>query len=148
MPESTAINHSPPSKTVWELIRNDNRTSTFADILGQFSNIVGGLNAPKAQFTVFVPTNEAFEHETFAWDLPPFYWMYLVGYHMGPGAFTRDVLARMNTAPSFVFADIYEKYRQRISVQSLSERSSLNYRARYATADIVSGSVYPQCLEI
>ncbi|KAK1138741.1 hypothetical protein N8T08_002050 [Aspergillus melleus] len=135
IPETTAIDHSPPSMTVWELIRNDNRTSTFANVLGEFTHIVAGLNAPKAQFTVFVPTNEAFEHETFEWNLPSFYWMYLVGYHMGPGAFSRDVLSRMKTAPSFVFADIYQKYRQRISLQNLSDRFSFNYRARYATAD-------------
>ncbi|PLB48455.1 Fasciclin domain family protein [Aspergillus steynii IBT 23096] len=133
VPETTAIDNSP--MTVWELIRNDNRTSTFANILGQFTGIAGGLNAPKAQFTVYVPTNEAFEQEKFAEDLPIFYWMYLVGYHMGPGAFTREMLSRMNTAPSFVFADIYQKYRQRISLHGLSNRLSFNYRAHYATAD-------------
>lgn len=138
IPDTTPIDNNPPSKTIWELIRNDNRTSKFANILGEFTNIVSVLDAPKPQFTVFVPTNEAFEHEDFAWDLPSFYWLYLVGYHMGPGAFSRDVLSRMNTAPSFIFADIYQQYPQRISVQRLSERFALNYRARYATSDIVS----------
>ncbi|KAJ5521629.1 Fasciclin domain family protein [Penicillium freii] len=142
IPDTTPIDNNPPSKTIWELIRNDNRTSKFANIVGEFTNIVSVLDAPKPQFTVFVPTNEAFEHEDFAWDLPSFYWLYLVGYHMGPGAFSRDVLSRMNTAPSFIFADIYQQYPQRISVQRLSERFALNYRARYATSDIAGVNGY------
>lgn len=146
--EDEAITADSSSMTVWELIRNDTRVSTFANILGEFKDIVGGLNAPKAKFTVYVPTNEAFEKETFAWDLPSFYWLYVVGYHMGPGAFSMEDLSKINTAPSFIFADIFQNYRQRISTQSDGGRFSFNHKAKYVTPDIVSPHAYCPFIQV
>lgn len=132
---------SPSDATVWELVKNDSRVSKFVGVVEEFQNIVSGLNAEKASFTFFVPTNEAFEREDFAWDLPSFYWLYLVGYHMGPGGFSRkDFSSHTTTIPSFVFADVFDTYRQRISTQRLKggRGYSLNHGARPAAPEMVS----------
>ncbi|KAL1953847.1 hypothetical protein VTO42DRAFT_2107 [Malbranchea cinnamomea] len=136
-----------PNVTVWELVRDDRRVSKFVDIVSQFGAIVGGLKAPQASFTLFVPTNEAFDKDDFAWDLPSFYWLYLVGYHMVRGAFSqRDLASHVTTVPSFVWADIFETYRQRISTQRLDRGRglSLNHRARPVSPDraAVNGYVH------
>ncbi|EZF21924.1 hypothetical protein H112_05095 [Trichophyton rubrum D6] len=135
-----------PHGTVWETIRNDTRVSKFVKVLGEFKSIVAGLDAPKAKFTVYVPTDEAFEKETFAWDLPSFYWLYLIGYHMGAGALSQKDFSHMTTAPSFVFADVFETYRQRISIQRIDEGDSfmLNHVARPAAPEMpaVNGYVH------
>ena len=127
-----------PLLTVWDVIKNDNNVSTFAKILGEFDDIVGGLRAPRAKFTVYAPTNEAFEKETFAQDLPWFYWKFLIGYHMGAGAFPKETLLSMATVPSFVNADIFFKYRQRISTQLESGELLFNRKANCVGPNIVS----------
>lgn len=137
---NSASSTPEPHGTVWETIRNDTRVSKFVKVLGEFKNIVAGLDAPKAKFTVYVPTDEAFEKETFAWDLPSFYWLYLIGYHMGAGALPQKDFSHMTTAPSFVFADVFETYRQRISIQRVDggDGFMLNHVARPAAPEMVS----------
>ncbi|KAH8695155.1 FAS1 domain-containing protein [Talaromyces proteolyticus] len=109
----------PQSRTVWGLLQDDSRISTFAHWVGQFDDIVGGLDTPQARFTLFAPTNEAFAQESFEHGLPWFYWKFLVGYHMGPGNSSAAALRTQNTVQSFVNADIFFKYKQRISVQTV-----------------------------
>lgn len=124
--------NAPPINTAWDLINNDSNISTFAKILGEFNDLVEALKIPRAKFTIYAPTNEAFEKEGLAQDLPWFYWKFLVGHHMGPGAYSEDTLLSMNTVPSFVNADIFSKYRQRISTQSEPGAFSFNRKAKYA----------------
>ncbi|KAM5466564.1 hypothetical protein MauCBS54593_005821 [Microsporum audouinii] len=138
---SASPTHQPQS-TIWELIKNDSRVSKFAKVVGEFKNIVAGLDAAKASFTVFVPTNEAFEREDFAWDLPSFYWLYLIGYHMGSGALSQRDFLHTTTVPSFVFADVFETYRQRISTQRLDEGFTLNHLARPAAPELAAVNGY------
>jgi Fasciclin domain len=126
------------SGTIWDLISNDSNVSTFAKLVGEFDDLVGGLKTPQAKLTVYAPTNEAFQKEEFAPDLPWFYWKFLVGYHMGPGSFSADALSSMNTAPSFVNADIFFKYRQRISTQPETEALWFNRKAKCVKSNIVS----------
>lgn len=127
----TTIHQLTTETTIWAAIQNDSRISTFANMLGQFDDIVQGLSVPQAKFTVYAPTNEAFENEYFPYDLPSFYWKFLVGYHMGLGAFSRDNLSTIGTVSSFVNADIFFKYKQRISSQVLSNKSiSLNHKSK------------------
>lgn len=125
-------------QTVWDLIRSDRNLTRFTALLSEFDDIVGGLQAPKANFTVYAPVDEAFEQEVFPHDLPWFFWKFLVGYHMGPGGLSTTALNGQNTVPSFVNADIFFKNRQRISVQGTAEAISLNYRASLITPDRVS----------
>lgn len=130
-----------PEKTVWGLIESDSDVSIFAKILGEFDDIVGGLNTPQARFTAYVPTNKALTEVQFDYDLPWFFWKLLVGYHMGPGAYSAETLMTTNTIPTFLNADIFAKYPQRISTQVGSEKFSFNHNVTYVKSDIVS--VYP-----
>ncbi|GLI79299.1 hypothetical protein PoHVEF18_007629 [Penicillium ochrochloron] len=124
------IEETSPPKTLWESIQNDPSLSKFAKLVGEFDDIVGGLRAPKAQLTVYAPVNEAFDKEEFPYDLPWFYWKFLVGYHMGRGGVSAQGLRSQNTVSSFVNADIFFKNQQRISVQDNSDSLTFNFGSR------------------
>ncbi|KAF3403686.1 hypothetical protein F1880_009568 [Penicillium rolfsii] len=128
-PELPVENTSPP-KTLWESIQSNPSLSKFAKLVGEFDDIVGGLRAPKAQLTVYAPVNEAFDKEEFPYDLPWFYWKFLVGYHMGKGGVSAQRLRSQNTVSSFVNADIFFKNQQRISVQDNSDSVTFNFHSK------------------
>ncbi|KAK9859256.1 hypothetical protein MYU51_016419 [Penicillium brevicompactum] len=121
---------TPSPQTLWTQIQQNENLTRFAKLVGEFEDIVGGLQAPPAQLTVYAPTNEAFELEDFPYDLPWFYWKFLVGYHMGKGAVSSQALHSQNTVSSFVNADIFFKNQQRISVQNNPDSLSFNFRAK------------------
>ncbi|RJE19617.1 fasciclin domain family protein, partial [Aspergillus sclerotialis] len=132
------------SLTVWDVIQNERNLTKFASLIGEFDDIVESLRASQESFTLYAPLDGAFEQETFPYDLPWFYWKFLVGYHMSPGAWSALALPTQNTVSSFVNADIYFKNRQRISVQAGIKRTSLNYRANVIASNTgaVNGYVH------
>jgi uncharacterized surface protein with fasciclin (FAS1) repeats len=138
------VNESPiPPLTLWAQIQNNRNLTKFAKLVGEFEDIVGGLQAPKAQLTVYAPIDEAFDMEDFPYDLPWFYWKFLVGYHMGKGGISPQALRSQNTVSSFVNADIFFKNQQRISVQSNPDAVTFNFRAKMlASQPAVNGHLH------
>ncbi|KAK2616915.1 hypothetical protein QQS21_000003 [Conoideocrella luteorostrata] len=127
---------SQTNATVWDVLKSDPRVSRFADMVAMFEDIVQGLSAPKAKFTVYAPINEAVANAFVPHDPPWFYWKYLVGYHMGPGALSEKALANTATVSSFVHADIFFTYQQRISTQndlhaSANGKITFNHKATH-----------------
>ncbi|OOQ87499.1 Fasciclin domain family protein [Penicillium brasilianum] len=116
-PSEPPTTESSPPQTLWDALQNDPSLTKFTKLVGEFEDIVGGLRAPRAQLTIYAPVNEAFDKEDFPYDLPWFYWKFLVGYHMGKGSVSAQALPNQNTVSSFVNADIFFKNQQRISVQ-------------------------------
>ncbi|CAG8406341.1 unnamed protein product [Penicillium salamii] len=134
--------HSSP-QTLWDSIQQNANLTKFAKLVGEFDDIVGGLRAPRAQLTVYAPTNEAFDLEDFPYDLPWFYWKFLVGYHMGKGGISSEALHSQNTVSSFVNADIFFKNQQRISVQNNADGISFNFHAKLlASQPAVNGHLH------
>ncbi|KAK7456850.1 hypothetical protein CaCOL14_010750 [Colletotrichum acutatum] len=117
--------------TIWKVLSNDERVSRFAKIIGELPDIVRGLSAPQAQFTVYAPVNEAFESFYFPPDPPPFFGLFIAGYHMGPGPVPVEHLRSVGTVSSFVNGDIFFDYKQRISVQHTSTGITFNHEAKY-----------------
>ncbi|RGP64458.1 fasciclin domain family [Fusarium longipes] len=116
--------------TVWEVLSNDDRVSKFVEIIGTLPDIVRGLSAPQARFTVYAPVNEAFDSFFFPPDPPPFFNLFIAGCHMGPGPVPEERLPILGTVSSFVNGDIFFTYKQRISVQKDSNGLTLNHVAR------------------
>lgn len=125
-----ALGNEQQQGTLWEVLRRNERLSKFADVIGMFDDIVLDLSAPEANLTIYAPVNEAFTKEYFPPDLPSFYWFYLVYYQMGPGVVTPADLSSHGTVPSFVPADIFHMYRQRISLQSSRGQVTLNHKSK------------------
>jgi uncharacterized surface protein with fasciclin (FAS1) repeats len=130
-PSEPPTTESSPPQTLWDSLQNDPSLTKFTKLLGEFEDIVGGLRAPPAQLTIYAPVNEAFDKEEFPYDLPWFYWKFLVGYHMGKGSVTAQALPNQNTVSSFVNADIFFKNQQRISVQdNHPDNVTFNFRSK------------------
>lgn len=128
---STTPTNPNANLTIWEVLSNDERVSRFAKIIGELPDIVRGLSAPQAQFTVYAPVNEAFESFYFPPDPPPFFGLFIAGYHMGPGPVPAEHLGSIGTVSSFVNGDIFFDYKQRISVQRTGKDITLNHEAKY-----------------
>ncbi|KAJ5358439.1 uncharacterized protein N7496_010852 [Penicillium cataractarum] len=122
---------SSSPQTLWDALQNDPSLTKFTKLVGEFEDIVGGLRAHRAQLTIYAPVNEAFDKEEFPYDLPWFYWKFLVGYHMGKGSVSVQALPNQNTVSSFVNADIFFKNQQRISVQdNHPDPVTFNFRSK------------------
>ncbi|GKT72167.1 fasciclin domain family protein [Colletotrichum tofieldiae] len=130
---------TPPNQgsnlTVWEILSNDESVSRFAGIVGKLPDIVRGLSAPQAQFTVYAPGNEALDSFYFPPDPPPFFGLFLAGYHMGPGPVSPVRLRSAGTVSSFVNGDIFFTYKQRISIQQNHDEITFNHEAKYLPTD-------------
>ncbi|KAL1605270.1 hypothetical protein SLS60_004817 [Paraconiothyrium brasiliense] len=53
--------HEKPNQTVYELISKSKYTTKLAKLIDEFPDLVDKLNSTKANYTVFAPTDEAFE---------------------------------------------------------------------------------------
>ncbi|KAK6528576.1 hypothetical protein TWF281_009815 [Arthrobotrys megalospora] len=51
----------PPNETIWQLISRSNHTSKFAELVSEHEDLVAILNGTIANYTLFVPTNHAFD---------------------------------------------------------------------------------------
>ena len=60
-PHHPPPHHGPPNHTVYELIANSKYTTKFAKLLDDHPDLVKKLNSTKANYTVFAPTDKAFE---------------------------------------------------------------------------------------
>lgn len=128
-----------PLPTIWDLIRNEDRISRFADILNKLPRERSMTASPEGQYTVFAPLNEAFQKETFGWDLPDFYWLFLVQYHMSMQAYSLKDLAITETIPTMIWADIYQTNPQRMSTQVSSVGTlKCSHRSSIIEPDLVS----------
>jgi hypothetical protein len=133
-----SVEDDASSQTVWDFMKQDLNISHFAKLTEDIPGVVDGLTSLKGQFTVYAPTNEAFEREQLPYDTPSFGWMMLVGYHMGFGALSPEALREKTTVPSFLHADRFFKYKQRIRTQPAPDRLTLNFRADVMGFPIVS----------
>jgi uncharacterized surface protein with fasciclin (FAS1) repeats len=53
--------HGPPNRTVYELINESKYTTKLAKLINEFDEIVELLNGTSANYTIFAPTDRAFE---------------------------------------------------------------------------------------
>ncbi|KAF1977903.1 FAS1 domain-containing protein [Bimuria novae-zelandiae CBS 107.79] len=53
--------HEKPNQTVYELISKSKYTTKLAKLIDEFPDLVDKLNSTKTNYTVFAPTDEAFE---------------------------------------------------------------------------------------
>lgn len=53
--------HGKPNRTVYELINESKYTTKLAKLINEYDDIVQLLNGTKANYTIFAPTDEAFE---------------------------------------------------------------------------------------
>lgn len=126
--------------SLYELVYNDTRLSMFQKVLSEIPADMFSFPEYAEGITLFAPVDEAFAQENFRWDLPNFYWMFLGLYHHVLGNFTQDDMRYHNTVPTYLWADIFQSYRQVMSVQVSELSVGLNDEATIIQPDVVSCS--------
>lgn len=136
---SNTFSNDSSLHSLTELIFADTRLSKLQRILADMPPQYRAYFESHDELTVFAPIDEAYDLETFGWDNPDFYWMFLEAYHYVIGNFSLEDLAATPAIPAVLWADIYMSYRQRISTQLLSpDTVKLNHRATIVKPSLVS----------
>ncbi|TGO42365.1 hypothetical protein BHYA_0009g00440 [Botrytis hyacinthi] len=60
-PKNPHHGHGKPNKTVYELIASSKYTTKLAELINEYPDLVDALNGTAANYTVFAPTDKAFE---------------------------------------------------------------------------------------
>lgn len=90
------------NQTIYEIIKESEHTSKFAAIVDEHESVVKLLNSTKANYTLFVPINEAFEHIPDHPDHKPSkeFVEALLKYHIGAGLYPAGRILLTHTLPT------------------------------------------------
>lgn len=131
--------HDYPDHTIYQLISKCNYTTKFAKLVDEHPSVIKLLNSTKANYTLFVPIDEAFD------DIPDdhkkpskeFIEEVLL-YHVGLGKYPARRILYTHTLPSALDEKMLggESQRLRTSVGLTGVR--VNFYSRVVAADIVS----------
>ena len=137
--DSSDISSSPSLvPTLSDIIHNDTRLSRFEGLLPFLDQQLSSLDE---QYTIFAPIDDAFLQETFEWDLPDFYWMFLAQYHLVRGSLSQKDLLTKETIATHIWADIYYSFPQRMSSQ-MTPMGTMRFNDR---SSIIEGDIVCSC---
>lgn len=95
--------HHAPNRTVYELIAASNYTKTLAKLIGEYPDLVEALNSTKANYTVFAPTDSAFEKIPDHAPKPSKEQLKaILSYHVLPDVYTARRVLSTHTAPTLL----------------------------------------------
>ena len=129
--------HHPPNQTVWQLISKSDYTTKLAAAIGEFPDLVDTLNGTKANYTVFAPTDHAFEKIPKHAPKPPKEFLKkLLTYHVSPEFYPAGRVLVTRTIPTALEAKLIGKVPQRLSTQVSLRGLTVNFYSRIVAIDI------------
>ncbi|KAH8689841.1 FAS1 domain-containing protein [Talaromyces proteolyticus] len=131
--------HHHPHKynqTIYELISSSNHTRIFTKIISKYDEVVEYLNSTKANYTIFVPLDDAFRHIHHKPNVSKAAVLKWLEYHVSPKVFTKRDFFEVQTVPTFLPEGNDGKFPQRISTQVGFRGLSLNFFAHVIRSDI------------
>lgn len=127
-----------PTLTIYQLVSECPETTKFAALLNKHDDLVKLLNSTDADHTLFVPTDEAFEHLPFH-DRPSDEWIRdALEYHIATDARTAHDLARSKTVPTLLKEDWLGDRPQRLRVSLSLKGLHINFLSRVVKPNTVS----------
>lgn len=132
--------HHKPNQTVYELINGSKYTTKLAGLINKFPDLVEALNGTKANYTVFAPTDKAFEkiphHQK---DISPEIIKQLLAYHVSEEFYPAGRVLVSHTIPTLRKEVSLGGEAQRLRIGlSLSKALNINFYSRIVAIDIVS----------
>lgn len=95
--------HHEPNQTVYQLIAASNYTKTLAKLVSDYPDLVEALNSTKANYTVFAPTDSAFEKIPDHAPKPSKEQLHaILSYHVLPDIYTAKDVLYTHTAPTLL----------------------------------------------
>ncbi|KIW38270.1 uncharacterized protein PV06_09251 [Exophiala oligosperma] len=129
--------HGPPNETVYQLISKSKYTTKLAAAIDEFPDLVELLNGTKANYTLFAPTDHAFEKIPKHAPKPPKEFLRkLLTYHISEEFYPAGRVLVSRTIPTALQAEYIGDVPQRISSQVSLRGLTLNFYARVVAIDI------------
>jgi uncharacterized surface protein with fasciclin (FAS1) repeats len=125
------------NQTIYELIKESDYTSKFAAIVDEHESIVKLLNSTKANYTLFVPINSAFEHIPDHPDHKPSkeFVEALLKYHVGVGLYPAGRILATHTLPTALEESALGDEAQRLRVRVGLTGVRVNFYDKVVGAD-------------
>lgn len=132
-----SLDDNTNDKTIWELIKESDYASKFAKLVEKHKHVKNHLDDTKNDYTVFVPTNDAFEHmEKMHGKISSEFLEEILEYHIVPGRFDEGKIRSVYTMPSVLELRDLGHHHQRLRVGINEGDIMLNFYAKVLNLDI------------
>jgi len=132
--------HGEPNQTVYQLISESKYTTKLAKLINDYPDLVEALNGTKANYTVFAPTDHAFEKIPEHAPKPSKEQLKaLLEYHVSPEFFPAGRVLVTHTIPTLLKGEhLSDKPEpQRLAVKIGLKGLTLNFYSRIVAVDVV-----------
>lgn len=146
--------HDKPNQTVYELISSSKYTTKLTKLINEYPEVVKALNGTQSNFTIFAPSDNAFEKIPDDAPKPSKdELLQLLTYHISPDTYTAYRVFESHTIPTLFMGEHLsdEPKPQRLSVNLGLRGLTLNFYSRIVAVNIVcrlSSSLYIICLHV
>lgn len=127
-----------PNKTVYELIAGSKYTTKLAKLIDEYPDLVEVLNGTAANYTVFAPTDKAFEKIPHGHKPSEEVIKKILSYHVSPEFYPAGRILVTHTIPTALGEDSLGGNPQRLRVGfALTKGLNINFYSRIVAVNIV-----------
>jgi len=129
--------HDKPNLTVYELISKSKYTTKLAKLIDEYDDLVEALNGTKANYTIFAPTDSAFEKIPDHGKKPSkeFLKNFLL-YHVSDSFYPAGRVLHSYTIPTLYKPEHSLGHNQRLTVRTTLKGPAINFYARLVAVNI------------
>ncbi|EKD14479.1 uncharacterized protein L3040_000007 [Drepanopeziza brunnea f. sp. 'multigermtubi'] len=129
--------HDKPNKTVYELIASSKYTTKLASLINEYPDLVETLNGTAANYTVFAPTDKAFEKIPKHHKPSKEVIKKILAYHVSPDFYPAGRVLVTHTIPTALGEERLGSNPQRLRVGfALTKGLNINFYSRIIAIDI------------
>lgn len=129
--------HHKPDLTIYQLISKSKHTTKFAKLVDEYDDIVQLLNSTSANYTLFVPVDEAFEHIPEDKKPSKEFVEAVVKYHIGLGLYPAGRVLVTHTLPTALDEPLLGDKPQRLRTSvGLLSGVRVNFYSKVIAVDI------------
>lgn len=129
--------HGRSNLTIYELISKSKYTTKFAKLVDEYDDIVQLLNSTSANYTLFVPVDEAFEHIPKDKNPPKEFVEAVLKYHIGLGLYPAGRVLVTHTLPTALDEPLLGDKPQRLRTSvGLLSGVRVNFYSKVIAVDI------------
>lgn len=131
--------HGRSNQTIYQLISRNKYTTKFAELVDEHEDIVQLLNSTKANYTLFVPVDSAFEHIPKDKKPSKEFVESVLKYHIGLGLYPAGRVLVTHTLPTALDEPLLGNKPQRLRTSvGLLSGVRVNFYSKVVAVDIVS----------
>ncbi|KAF2873080.1 FAS1 domain-containing protein [Massariosphaeria phaeospora] len=126
-----------PNQTVYELISKSKYTTKLAELIDEYPDLVKTLNSTKANYTIFAPTDEAFEKIPKHHEKPSKEFLKnVLLYHVTDSLYPAGRVLHSYTIPTLYEPEKNLGHKQRLTVRVTLRGPTINFYSRIVAVNI------------